>query len=343
MSADTALRRNRTLRWAVPAAIATTMVGSLVTAPAHAAPLPRGHHVPDPLLSGDEPLSGQGSASGASSVAGSHTVVDGDTPYGIAARYGISVHDLLAWNGLGGDAVIYPGDVLALAAPAAPAPESGGDAPAAPGSAYEVVAGDTLWAIAQAHGTSVDALYAVNGFGPDSIIYPGQTIVIPGADAAAPAPASTPDPAPVEDEYPAVAPWTALDAEQADNAAWIIAVGRELGVPDRGIAIGLAAAMVESSLRNLDWGDRDSLGLFQQRPSAGWGTPEQILDRDRSIRVFFGGDADPNGSATRGLLDIAGWEQLAFTDAAQAVQISAYPLRYGAWEQNATRWLAELG
>src|SRR5690606_6829153 len=106
----------------------------------------------------------------------------------------------------------------------------------------------------------------------------------------------------------------------------------DLGISERGIAIALATAMVESSMRNLDYGDRDSLGLFQQRPSQGWGTAEQILNADRSIRVFYGGPSDPNGSTTRGLLDIRGWESMAFTDAAQAVQISAYPDRYGQWE-----------
>src|SRR5690606_31284313 len=116
----------------------------------------------------------------------------------------------------------------------------------------------------------------------------------------------------------------------------------ELGVPDRGIAIALATAMVESSMRNLDHGDRDSLGLFQQRPSQGWGTAAQILDADRSIRVFYGGPRDPNGAASRGLLDLAGWQTKKFTDAAQAVQVSAYPDRYGQWETQAHSWLASL-
>ncbi|MGB4137450.1 MAG: peptidoglycan-binding protein LysM, partial [Microbacterium sp.] len=97
-----------------------------------------------------------------------------------------------------------------------------------------------------------------------------------------------------------------------------------------------------SSLRNLDHGDRDSLGLFQQRPSQGWGTPEQILDAERSTRVFYGGDSDPNGDGSRGLLDITYSRQLGFSEVAQEVQISAYPERYGQWEQQAYQWLAEL-
>ena len=68
-----------------------------------------------------------------------------------------------------------------------------------------------------------------------------------------------------------------------------------------------------------------------------------ILDRERATRVFYGGAGDPNGSATRGLLDIPGWEGMAYADAAQAVQISAYPDRYAQWESPATTWIAVLG
>ena len=136
---------------------------------------------------------------------------------------------------------------------------------------------------------------------------------------------------------------TGLDAAQKENARLIIQVGRELGVPDRGIAIALGTAMQESWIRNLDWGDRDSLGLFQQRPSTGWGTAAQIRDRVRSIKAFYGGPTDPNGSRTRGLLDIPGWQSMSFAQAAQAVQISAYPDRYARWEKPAYAWLAALG
>src|SRR5690606_15168699 len=187
---------------------------------------------------------------------------------------------------------------------------------------HEVVIGDTLFAIAKKHGTSVAALLRANGLGEGSIIYPGQSLRL-----TPPAPAQR---------------FAKLDATQRGHAAHIVRVGRDLGVPDRGIAIALATAMVESSMRNLDHGDRDSLGLFQQRPSQGWGTAKQILDADRSIRVFYGGPQDPNGSASRGLLDLPGWQKKSFTDAAQAVQISAYPDRYGQWETQARDWLASL-
>jgi hypothetical protein len=140
-----------------------------------------------------------------------------------------------------------------------------------------------------------------------------------------------------------VAGVTPLTAEMAANAAIIIQVGRELGVPDRGIVIALAAAMQESSMRNINYGDRDSLGLVQQRPSTGWGTPEQILNASHAARLFYGGPSNPNKGKTRGLLDIPGWQSMSLTQAAQAVQISAYPNAYAKWETSATSWLAQLG
>ncbi|QEW00299.1 LysM peptidoglycan-binding domain-containing protein [Microbacterium caowuchunii] len=278
-----------------------------------------------------------------------HTVVAGESVSTIAARYGLATTDVLAWNGLSfGDSVIRPGDVLVLAAPAAapPAAAPAAPAPAAPAApaplGHLVQAGDTIAAIAARNGTTTQAVLAANGLTWDSIIYPGQTIAVPAASAPAPAPAA----APAADSAPAPAPAPApidLDAEQIANARIIIGVGRELGVPDRGIVIALGTAMQESWIRNLDWGDRDSLGLFQQRPSTGWGTEEEIRDATRAARAFYGGAQDPNGSRTRGLLDIPGWESLPYADAAQAVQISAYPDRYARWEQPATTWLAALG
>jgi hypothetical protein len=97
--------------------------------------------------------------------------------------------------------------------------------------------------------------------------------------------------------------------------------------------------MQESSLRNIKWGDRDSVGLFQQRPSTGWGTVEQIMDPYHATRLFF----DGNPGYTRGLRDIAGWQSMALTVAAQKVQISAYPNAYAKWEKSATAWLSQLG
>ena len=267
----------------------------------------------------------------------SHTVVAGDTLTGIAQRHGISLKTLFEANGLGWSSVIYPGQTLnvpgvttaaAVTPVAAPAPAH---APAAPQTTHTVTRGDTLSGIAKKYGVTLAAVFEANGLGSGSIIYPGQAIAVPGtgaAPAAAPAAAASVD---------------GLDAEQIENARLIIQVGRELGVSDRGIAIALATAMVESWIRNLDWGDRDSLGLYQQRPSTGWGTPAEIRDASRSIRVFYGGPSDPNGNRTRGLLDVSGWENMGFAPAAQAVQRSAFPDRYAAWEGTAYQWIAALG
>jgi len=318
-----------------PAAVAGTIALALSgESAAHAAP-------PVSPLTALPPVPSTGGHATAAltvvSAPATHTVEPGDTVWAIAQRYGLDTAAIQAANGLDGASIIRPGQVLTLGVAAVPAAEIHSEpAPAAPSTVtHEVGVGDTVWAIAAAHGISTDAVLSANGLSRDSIIYPGEVLQIPSAGPEAPASAA---PASVA---PAAAP--GLDAEQSENARLIIRIARELGVSDRGILIALGTAMQESWLRNLDWGDRDSLGLFQQRPSTGWGSAEQILDRDRSTRVFFGGSADPNGSDTRGLLDIPGWENLAYADAAQAVQISAYPDRYAQWEQPATEWLAILG
>lgn len=279
-----------------------------------------------------------------------YVVVAGDTVSGIAERFGLATADVLARNGLDWSSLIHPGDELKLSGTAAADAEADrgpGDAPgtaagngSGPVASRVVTSGDTLWAIAAEAGVSLDALLTANALARDAIIYPGQSLALPGAaDAAAPTDAAPMEPATASVEASAVV----LDDEQIANARIIIQVGRERGVPDRGIAIALGTAMVESWIRNLDWGDRDSLGLFQQRPSAGWGTADQILDPARAAAVFYGGPGDPNGDATRGLLDIPGWDALPYAEAAQAVQISAHPDRYAAWEQQAYAWISALG
>lgn len=271
----------------------------------------------------------------AAPAAGSYVVVGGDTISSIAARHGLSIDAVLTANGLDWSSIIYPGQSIAIPGGAMPAEASApADAttPAAPATdSYVVAGGDTISAIARLHGVTTQAVLDANGLSASSIIYPGQSIAIPAASLDL-----------MADSAPTAGP-IGLDAEQTANAKIIIAVGRELGVPERGIAIALGTAMQESWLRNLDWGDRDSLGLFQQRPSTGWGTPEQVRDAVRASRTFYGGPSDPNGYLTIGLMDIAGWQDLSFADAAQSVQVSAYPDRYAQWEQPAYAWLAALG
>ncbi|HLM07012.1 MAG TPA: hypothetical protein VK402_17665 [Blastococcus sp.] len=112
-----------------------------------------------------------------------------------------------------------------------------------------------------------------------------------------------------------------VTAEQAGNAALIADVARSRGLPDRAIVIALATAQQESRLRNLDYGDRDSLGLFQQRPSSGWGTAAQVQDPVYAANKFYDH-----------LVTVPGWDTGRLTDVAQAVQRSAFPEAYQQWE-----------
>ncbi|WP_088316844.1 hypothetical protein [Kineosporia sp. R_H_3] len=115
-----------------------------------------------------------------------------------------------------------------------------------------------------------------------------------------------------------------LDPEQAGNAAVIASIAVRRGLPARAATIGIATAMQESKLRNIDYGDRDSLGLFQQRPSQGWGTPEQVQDPVYASNAFY--DV---------LVKVEGYQSLPITDAAQKVQRSAYPSAYEQHEPEA--------
>lgn len=122
-----------------------------------------------------------------------------------------------------------------------------------------------------------------------------------------------------------------LDVEQAEQAATIAGVGRRLGVGERGVAVGLATAMQESKLHNIDYGDRDSVGLFQQRPSQGWGRPDQLLDPVYAATRFF-----------RALQEVPSYERLALDVAAQEVQRSADGSLYAQHEADATVLAAVL-
>ncbi len=115
-----------------------------------------------------------------------------------------------------------------------------------------------------------------------------------------------------------------LELEQAENAALITAISVRRGLPARAASIALATAYQESDLYNLDYGDRDSVGLFQQRPSQGWGTPEEILDPVYATNAFYDE-----------LVEVDGYQALEITEAAQEVQRSGFPGAYADHEADA--------
>ncbi|MFC9925589.1 heavy metal transporter [Streptomyces sp. NPDC127190] len=119
--------------------------------------------------------------------------------------------------------------------------------------------------------------------------------------------------------------------EQAANAATIAAVGTGRGMPERAVTIALATALQESGLRNIEHGDRDSLGLFQQRPSQGWGTEQQIMDPDYAAGIFYAH-----------LAKVPDYMDLPLTVAAQRVQRSGYPEAYAKHEADAGLLAAAL-
>ena len=120
-----------------------------------------------------------------------------------------------------------------------------------------------------------------------------------------------------------------LNQQQIDNARLIIAVGRGGGFDDEAIRIALMTALQESSLRNISHGDRDSVGLFQQRPSQGWGDPSELTDPVFATKSFYGINPEIENP---GVNQIEDWASMTPTEAAQAVQRSAYPNAYGQWE-----------
>ncbi|MHB1063061.1 MAG: hypothetical protein ACYC1Z_00950 [Georgenia sp.] len=122
-----------------------------------------------------------------------------------------------------------------------------------------------------------------------------------------------------------------LDADQADNAALLGAVAARRDLPARATTIAIATALQESKLRNVDYGDRDSVGLFQQRPSQGWGTVEQVMDPVYSTNAFY--DV---------LVTVEGWQGREITDAAQRVQRSAFPEAYAQHEPRGRAFASAL-
>lgn len=122
-----------------------------------------------------------------------------------------------------------------------------------------------------------------------------------------------------------------LDAAQVSNARIVVSVASQLELPARAAVIAIATAMQESSLRNLPGGDRDSAGLFQQRPSQDWGSYAEVTDPVRASAVFY-----------RRLMALPGWESLPLNVAAQAVQRSAHPAAYARWESFAGELVSRL-
>ena len=185
----------------------------------------------------------------------------------------------------------------------------------------------------------VAARLNMNGAGPTDAPQPTTTTADKGVEKGAETTATAADTlsaaAPASDVQAALMrlrfadSYPTLTAEQARNAVTIARVARDLDVPRYGLEVAVAAAIQESQLVNLDYGDRDSLGLFQQRPSTGWGTREQITTPRLAAQAFFGRAEHTNNT---GLLDIPGWDDMSLTEAAQAVQRSGYPDAYAQWE-----------
>ena len=120
-----------------------------------------------------------------------------------------------------------------------------------------------------------------------------------------------------------------LDKSQIDNAQAIVKAANAMHLPHRAAVIAVATSMQETKLHNYgDLGeanDHDSLGLFQQRPSSGWGSPQQLMDPNYAATAFL-----------KSLTQVSGWENMPLTDAAQAVQVSAFGDRYAQWEKQAS-------
>ncbi|GLY23141.1 hypothetical protein [Micromonospora sp. NBRC 101691] len=125
-----------------------------------------------------------------------------------------------------------------------------------------------------------------------------------------------------------------LNAEQTANVKAIVEATKKAGMDERAAVVAIATSLQESKLENLghlgDRNDHDSQGLFQQRPSSGWGTVEQITDPEYSTTAFL-----------KGLKQVDGWQDMPLTEAAQTVQVSAYPDHYAQWEKQAADLVAE--
>jgi len=161
---------------------------------------------------------------------------------------------------------------------------------------------------------------------------PAKAATGSSAPSAAPAPPPPPAQPSQSDLMPGGVPgdqsFITLDTDNMNNARAIIHATKELNLPPRAAVIAVATSLQETKLRNYgplgDLNDHDSLGLFQQRPSTGWGTPDQLVNSDYESKAFL-----------NALVQVPGWQTMPLTDAAQAVQVSAFGDRYAQWEQQA--------
>lgn len=240
----------------------------------------------------------------------------------IAARWGMSTAGVLALNGLGWHTPVAPGRTL-LVRPAQPA--------AAPAVALDdlqrhlVQDGETVAAIAERHGIAPAAVLLANGLSRGAELRTGQQLVVP-----VPASRRTGSDA------------VRLTGDMRANAHLIVDAGRALGVPDDGLVVALAAAMQDSSLQNLGFGEDDAVGVLQQRPSDGWGPRAVLLDPFHAALAFFGDPASGVSAPATGLLDVEGWQLMSIGEAAAQVQRTGSAAAYGKWERSARQWLVEL-
>lgn len=262
---------------------------------------------------------------------GLYAIARGDTLSSVAQRFGISVRSILERNGLNPASIIYPGQKIVIPGHS---PRDAEPQLALAQEEGEAVPELTLASVESS--TAAESVATLAAARDVSTLAIAERPVLPAAPPrpAAPTPGGTAPSGPPSGGGSI----TPLTSEMRGHALTIIQVGRQLGVPDYGIVIALATAMQESTLRNLSWGDRDSVGLFQQRPSSGWGTAADLQIPSHAARLFYVG----RSGYTRGLLDIPGWQGMTLTQAAQAVQISAYPIHYAKWEASAWAWLYEL-
>lgn len=258
-----------------------------------------------------------------------YTIESGDTIAHIAKRFDVSTNAILVANGLKTTSLIFPGQKVAV-------PDAGSFSSTDVDTVaielvsnitptvttYVIATGDTITSVAAKFNVPVSSILAANKLDASSLIYAGRSITIPKAST-------------YVTGYGVV---TTMTPEMRSNAKTIIAVGRHLGASKRALVIALATAMQESGLKNISYGDLDSVGLFQQRPSKGWGSVKQILDPEYAARAFFLGTSADNP----GLFDIPAWSSMTVTQAAQSVQVSAFPNAYAQWQGSAEYWLAEL-